>query len=137
MLTTLRRCTDDSVCGIPLFVAPRGRTFAAWEAESLSHGWPSFRDPVSTYPSSHLVGHVRALDLAVGYGPISRVCVPRARPRPPCAQEVVEGNVIVGKDGEVHSKCGTHLGHNLPDAGDPRSRYCLDLVCLAGNPNSK
>lgn len=49
----------------------------------------------------------------------------------------MEGNVIVGKDGEVHSKCGTHLGHNLPDAGDPRSRYCLDLVCLAGNPNSK
>ena len=65
------------------------------------------------------------------------VCVARPRPRPSYAQEVVEGNVIVGKDGEVHSKCGTHLGHNLPDAGDPRSRYCLDLVCLAGNPNSE
>ena len=34
----------DSVTGLPLFVAPRGRTFAAFEAESRSHGWPSFRD---------------------------------------------------------------------------------------------
>jgi len=33
----------DSICGIPLFVAPRGRSFAAWEAESKAHGWPSFR----------------------------------------------------------------------------------------------
>ena len=34
----------DSVTGLPLFIAPRGRTFAAFEAESRSHGWPSFRD---------------------------------------------------------------------------------------------
>ena len=34
----------DSVTGKPLFVAPRGRSFAEWEAESRSHGWPSFRD---------------------------------------------------------------------------------------------
>lgn len=34
----------DSVTGRPLFVAPRGRSFAEWEAESRSHGWPSFRD---------------------------------------------------------------------------------------------
>ena len=33
----------DSVCGKPLFVAPRGRSFAEWRAESLAHGWPSFR----------------------------------------------------------------------------------------------
>jgi peptide methionine sulfoxide reductase MsrB len=33
----------DSVCGIPLFAAPRGRTFQEWKAESLNHGWPSFR----------------------------------------------------------------------------------------------
>ena len=29
----------DSVCGIPLFVAPRGRSFQAWKAESVAHGW--------------------------------------------------------------------------------------------------
>lgn len=34
----------DSVTGRPLFVAPRGRSFADWERESRSHGWPSFRD---------------------------------------------------------------------------------------------
>ena len=36
----------DSVSGRPLFTAPRGpgRDFAAFEAESKAHGWPSFRD---------------------------------------------------------------------------------------------
>lgn len=34
----------DSQCGIPLYVAPRGRTYAEWKEESLSHLWPSFRD---------------------------------------------------------------------------------------------
>jgi len=37
-------------------------------------------------------------------------------------------------DGHVYSSCGTHLGSLLPDAkGD---RYCLDLVCVSGNPVS-
>ena len=34
----------DSVTGVPLFVAPRGRSFADFKKESLKHGWPSFRD---------------------------------------------------------------------------------------------
>jgi len=34
----------DTVSGKPLFVAPRGRTYDAFIAESRSHGWPSFRD---------------------------------------------------------------------------------------------
>lgn len=34
----------DSVTGKPLFIAPRGRTFEDFKKESLSHGWPSFRD---------------------------------------------------------------------------------------------
>jgi len=33
----------DSVCGLPLFVAPRGRTFEEFKEESIHHGWPSFR----------------------------------------------------------------------------------------------
>lgn len=33
----------DSVCGLPLFIAPRGRTFEEFKEESLHHGWPSFR----------------------------------------------------------------------------------------------
>ena len=33
----------DSVCGIPLFISPRGRSFEDFKEESLYHGWPSFR----------------------------------------------------------------------------------------------
>jgi peptide methionine sulfoxide reductase MsrB len=33
----------DSVCGIPLFVAPIGRSFEEFKRESDNHGWPSFR----------------------------------------------------------------------------------------------
>lgn len=33
----------DSVCGLPLFIAPRGRSFEEFKEESLKHGWPSFR----------------------------------------------------------------------------------------------
>merc|ERR1711871_1200315 len=33
----------DSVCGIPLFHAPRNRSFAEWKADTDEHGWPSFR----------------------------------------------------------------------------------------------
>jgi peptide methionine sulfoxide reductase MsrB len=46
--------------------------------------------------------------------------------------EIVKENVITDKDGFVYSKCGTHLGSYLPDAKG--ARWCLDLVCLAGNP---
>ena len=34
----------DSVSGKPLFIAPRGRSWAEFVRESRSHGWPSFRD---------------------------------------------------------------------------------------------
>ena len=34
----------DSVTGLPLFVAPIGRTMDEYLAESDAHGWPSFRD---------------------------------------------------------------------------------------------
>jgi len=34
----------DPKCGIPLFVAPKGRSMEEFEKESVSHGWPSFRN---------------------------------------------------------------------------------------------
>lgn len=34
----------DPVCGIPLFVVPRGRTLDDFKKETTEHGWPSFRD---------------------------------------------------------------------------------------------
>lgn len=83
----------DSVCGIPLFIAPRGRSFEEFKEESLHHGWPSFRP-----------------------------------------EEIVSENVIIHDDGRMESRCLTHLGHNLPDDGI--DRYCIDLVCMAGEPLS-
>lgn len=35
----------DPTCGVPLFRAPLGRSFAAFKADTEAHGWPSFRDP--------------------------------------------------------------------------------------------
>ena len=34
----------DVSSGLPLYVAPKGRTYQEFIAESLSHGWPSFRE---------------------------------------------------------------------------------------------
>jgi len=44
----------DSVCGIPLFKAPVDRTFDAWKAETMEHGWPSFRTP-EIFPQNVIV----------------------------------------------------------------------------------
>ncbi len=40
--------------------------------------------------------------------------------------------VRVLPNGETVSVDGTHLGHNLPDGKG--SRYCINLVCVAGRP---
>jgi len=85
----------DSVCGLPLFVAPRGRSFDEFVKESRKHGWPSFRP-----------------------------------------EEMVSENVIIHSGGRMESKCFTHLGHNLPDGiFNGVDRYCIDLVCIAGDPD--
>mmetsp|Transcript_36316 Transcript_36316/g.71359 ORF Transcript_36316/g.71359 Transcript_36316/m.71359 type:complete len:121 (-) Transcript_36316:163-525(-) len=89
--TTGRTVYYDSQCGIPLFVAPIGRSFEEFKAESIVHGWPSFRP-----------------------------------------EETVAGNVIEHPGGRMSSRCGTHLGHNLPDSSG--ARFCIDLVCVAGKP---
>eukprot|EP00927_Polykrikos_kofoidii_P058456 TRINITY_DN5298_c0_g1_i3.p1 TRINITY_DN5298_c0_g1~~TRINITY_DN5298_c0_g1_i3.p1 ORF type:complete len:175 (-),score=18.90 TRINITY_DN5298_c0_g1_i3:113-637(-) len=47
--------------------------------------------------------------------------------------ELVRENIVIKSSGEVVSSCGTHLGHNIPDSSG--NRYCIDLICIAGNPN--
>ena len=85
----------DAHCGIPLFkFDPSVRSFAAWKAESLRHGWPSFRP-----------------------------------------KETFANNIDIVDGGEMISKCGTHLGHNLPDRHG--ARYCINLVCMAGSMKVK
>eukprot|EP00927_Polykrikos_kofoidii_P058457 TRINITY_DN5298_c0_g2_i1.p1 TRINITY_DN5298_c0_g2~~TRINITY_DN5298_c0_g2_i1.p1 ORF type:complete len:181 (-),score=18.13 TRINITY_DN5298_c0_g2_i1:79-621(-) len=49
--------------------------------------------------------------------------------------ELVKENIVIKTGGEVVSSCGTHLGHNLPDQSG--NRYCIDLICIAGNPNPR
>lgn len=50
-------------------------------------------------------------------------------------EEVVWENVRCLPDGEAVSVDGTHLGHNLPDTHG--SRYCINLVSVAGRPEGK
>merc|ERR1719310_1686419 len=45
----------DSVCGIPLFKAPIGRTIAEFRAETEEHGWPSFRTEEIVTGNVHIV----------------------------------------------------------------------------------
>jgi len=51
----------DSVCGLPLFRAPVNRTLADFQADTVEHGWPSFRpaevitENVITDPDSEFV----------------------------------------------------------------------------------
>ena len=48
--------------------------------------------------------------------------------------EVVWENVRCLPNGETASVDGTHLGHNLPDKKG--SRYCINLVSVAGRPSA-
>ncbi len=45
---------------------------------------------------------------------------------------MVSENVILHDDGRMESRCLAHLGHNLPGGGE--DMYCIDLVCVAGEP---
>lgn len=47
-------------------------------------------------------------------------------------EEVNWDYVRVLPDGECVSVTGTHLGHNIPDKKG--NRYCINLVCVAGQP---
>merc|ERR1711956_207863 len=47
-------------------------------------------------------------------------------------EEVIWENVRCLEGGETVSIDGTHLGDNIPDSSG--SRYCIDLLCISGNP---
>ena len=46
----------DSVTGLPLFVAPRGRSWNDFIAESRAHAWPSFRDSEVVWSNVRVIG---------------------------------------------------------------------------------
>ena len=49
----------DTVTGKPLFVAPKGRSWAAFVKESKAHGWPSFRDEEVIQNSVRVLWHLK------------------------------------------------------------------------------
>ena len=53
----------DSNTGKALFIAPRGRTFAEFFAESKSHGWPSFRDQEVVWENVRCLGDGEAVSV--------------------------------------------------------------------------
>lgn len=46
----------DSVSGLPVFIAPRGRSLQQFLDETDKHGWPSFRDQEVVWENCHVVG---------------------------------------------------------------------------------
>ena len=63
-----------------------------------------------------------------GAPPPASVPLPAAAAALPPLPAAITDNVVHVAGGRMESKCGTHLGHNLPEGG--RDRYCIDLVCM-------
>ena len=56
----------DSVCGLPLFVVPRGRSLEDFFVDTTEHGWPSFRPDELVPGNSHIVGSTGEVVSACG-----------------------------------------------------------------------
>ena len=54
----------DSNTGRILFVAPKGRSFEEFIKESISHGWPSFRDEEVVWEDVRCLPNGEAISLA-------------------------------------------------------------------------
>jgi len=97
----------DSVCGVPLFVVPRNRTFSDFRKESEEHGWPSFRKEEMVEGNVHVGADNHTVFSSCGtkLGTLESLYTLRAR---------------------------SHLPP-LPSANSKEAmRYCLDLVCVSG-----
>jgi len=53
----------DSNTGKLLFVAPKGRTFKEFMTESVTHGWPSFRDEEVVWDSVRCLSNGEAVSV--------------------------------------------------------------------------
>lgn len=54
----------DSVSGLPLFIAPRGRSWKDFVIESKAHGWPSFRDEEVVWANVRVLDDSEAVSTA-------------------------------------------------------------------------
>mmetsp|Transcript_10408 Transcript_10408/g.13667 ORF Transcript_10408/g.13667 Transcript_10408/m.13667 type:complete len:205 (+) Transcript_10408:239-853(+) len=118
----------DRICCFNRHYAERSGYFLAttWVEESMDSSSFRFYDSVT----GKLLFH----------GPVSRefsdlVAESEQHGWPSFRDDEVEWrNVKVLPNGEVVSIDGTHLGHNLPDSSG--NRYCINLVCISGQPNA-
>ena len=99
----------DSVTGMPLFIAPRGRSFEQFLQESRDHGWPSFRDEEVVWENVRCLRNGEAVSTAGTHV-----------------------SPVVTFNNDAHNTLFLlQLGHNLPDRRG--NRYCINLVSIAGN----
>ena len=77
----------DTVTGLPLFTAPRGRSWAEFIAESKDHGWPSFRDDEVHLEHVRILpdGEAVSIDGTVTHAAAARRSI-RPPPVPVCAR---------------------------------------------------
>ena len=98
----------DSVTAKPLFIAPQGRSYADFIAESDYAGWPSFT--------------------------IEEAIVENVRIVHPHDGSIFSSS---SGEGEVCSKDGTHLGHLLIGGRSGSSQYlCINVVCITGSASA-
>jgi len=105
----------DSVCGIPLFVAPRGRSFQDFVDESVHHGWPSFRpaEIVSENVIIHDCGRMESRCLThLGHN------LPRGGSDRYCIDLVcMAGSSLASSSSSTDSSAGTRNNQVDPDTG--------------------
>ena len=119
----------DSVTSKPLFVAPKGRSLEAFLQESHAHGWPSFRDDEVIWD------HVRVLPdgetVSVDGTHLGHNI--RAQMRHFKSQCVL----LVMCMFHIALTCNDRVTISLFAADEQGSRYCINLVAVAGLPKPR
>ena len=147
----------DSNTGNLLFIAPKGRSFDEFINESMSHGWPSFRDDevvwddVRCLPNGEavsLVGtHLGVSFMLLGY--VFSIRLKASFSHMNCFSILIFANFRTGSTSKLKMMsshflrlivpqhiltCALSLTlfNSLPDFSG--NRYCINLVSVAGNP---
>ena len=124
----------DSVTGKPLFVAPVGRSFDQFLAESQVHGWPSFRDEEVVWENMRVLKASGEAVSADGTHLGHNVRVPRR------SSFLTLLPLLFSRSSDGYA-CGdewmplTRVLWQIPDAKG--NRYCINLVSVAGQPDGE
>lgn len=108
----------DSVTGKPLFMAPVGRTFEEFIAESRRHGWPSFRDEEVVWENVRCLADGECVSIDGTH----------------LGHNLPSGSSGLDFSGANSPVCEPCQGRSTRSK---RNRYCINLVSIAGNPSSR